>query len=142
MRKQFPVLHSSHRDGDAEYIPWEILEPHEAQIYANHGQSLEQLASRGGLSWREIYAVITDKEFDYRSKRVTDYYRRAVLDAVEKFNQRNQTNRESDRCSNCLWFDGEEGDGTQFCDEKQREVSENGYCPMHKRRIGENESRG
>lgn len=50
--------------------------------------------------------------------------------------------KESDRCSNCLWFDGEEGDGTQFCDEKQREVSENGYCPMHKRRIDENESRG
>ena len=40
--------------------------------------------------------------------------------------------KESDRCGNCFWFDGEEGDGTQFCDEKQREVSENGYCPMHK----------
>lgn len=41
--------------------------------------------------------------------------------------------KESDRCRNCLWFDGKEGDGTQFCDEKQREVSENGYCPLYKR---------
>lgn len=88
--RQFPVLHSSHREGEAEYIPWEILKPHEAQVYANHMQSLEQLASRGGLSWREIYAVIMDKEFDYGSNRTSDYYKRAVLDAVEKFNTENQ----------------------------------------------------
>lgn len=83
--RQFPVLHSSHREGESEYIPWGILEPHEAQAHANHMQSLEQLAGRGGLSWREIYAVIMDKEFDYGSNCTTDYYRRAVLDSVEKF---------------------------------------------------------
>lgn len=90
MRKQFPILHSSHREGEPEYIPWEILEPHEAQAYSNHGQSLEKLASRGGLSWREIYAVINDKEFDYGGNCTSDYYKRAVLDAVEKFNTENQ----------------------------------------------------
>lgn len=90
MRKQFPVLHSSHREGEPEYVPWEILEPHESQAYANHGQSLEQLASRGGLSWWEIYAVINDKEFDYGSNHTSNYYKRAVLDAVEKFNTENQ----------------------------------------------------
>lgn len=89
--RQFPVLRSSHREGEPEYIPWEILEPHEKQAYSNHGQSLEKLASRGGLSWREIYAVIMDKEFDYGSEHVTDYYKRAVLDAVEKFNLGNGT---------------------------------------------------
>lgn len=41
---------------------------------------------------------------------------------------------ESDRCGNCFWFDGEEGDGTRFCDEKQREVRENWCCPMYKHR--------
>lgn len=92
MRKQFLVLHSSHREGEPEYIPWEILEPHEAQAYSNHGQSLEQLARRGGLSWREIYAVITDKEFDYGSEHAADYYRRAVLDAVEEFELGNEAN--------------------------------------------------
>lgn len=138
--KQFPVLHSSHCEGETEFIPWEILEPHEKQAYVNHRQSLEQLAIRGGLNWREIYAVIMDKEFDYGSKHVTDYYRRAVLDAVEKFNQRNQANKKTCCCSNCFWFDGEEGDGIQFCDEKQREVSENGYCPLYKRRSEDDKS--
>lgn len=89
MRKQFPVLHRSHREGESEYVPWEILEPHEAQVRANHMQSLEKLARRGGLSWREIYAVINDKEFDYGSNRTSNYYKRAVLDAVEKYNLEN-----------------------------------------------------
>lgn len=88
--RQFPVLHRSHREGESEYVPWEILEPHEAQVCANHMQSLEKLESRGGLSWREIYAVINNKEFDYGSNRTSDYYKRAVLDAVEKFNTENQ----------------------------------------------------
>lgn len=87
--RQFPVLRSRHHEGGVEFIPWEIIEPHEKQAYANHGQSLEQLARRGGLSWRELYAVITDKEFNYGSKHTADYYRRAVLDAVEKFNTEN-----------------------------------------------------
>lgn len=32
------------------------------------------------------------------------------------------------KCSNCLYFNGEEGDGIQFCDEKEIYVSENNYC--------------
>jgi hypothetical protein len=32
--------------------------PHEAQAYANHGQSLERLAQRGGLSPAEALAVV------------------------------------------------------------------------------------
>lgn len=86
MRKAFPILHNCHYKGEDEAIPWEVIEPHENQAYENHGQSLEQLAKRGGLSWREIYAIINDKEFDYGNEHVTDYYKRAVLDAVEKFN--------------------------------------------------------
>lgn len=88
--RQFPVLHSSHREGEPECVPWEILEPHEAQAHAKNMQSIEQLASRGGLSWREIYAVIMDKEFDYGSNRQMDYYRRVVLDAVRKFELENK----------------------------------------------------
>lgn len=42
--------------------------------------------------------------------------------------------KESDCCGNCFWFDGEEGDETQFCDIKQREVNEGSYCLAHKRR--------
>lgn len=31
-------------------------------------------------------------------------------------------------CSNCYFFNGEEGDNIQFCDEKQYYVQENGFC--------------
>lgn len=61
---------------------------------------------------------------------------------MERASKRAMERKESDCCGNCFWFDGEEGDGTQFCDIKQREVNEGSYCPAHKRRILENESRG
>lgn len=60
---------------------------------------------------------------------------------AERARKRAMERKESDCCGSCFWFGGEEGDGTQFCDEKEQYVSENGYCPMHKRRILENESR-
>lgn len=53
---------------------------------------------------------------------------------MERARKRAMERKESDCCGNCFWFDGEEGDGTQFCDIKQREVNEGGYCPAHKRR--------
>lgn len=31
-------------------------------------------------------------------------------------------------CSNCEWFNGEAGDGNQFCDELETYVFENFYC--------------
>jgi hypothetical protein len=52
------------------WVDWTILEPNEKQAVVNHSQSLEKLASRGGLSPHEIYAImhemkvaqITDQE--------------------------------------------------------------------------------
>lgn len=32
------------------------------------------------------------------------------------------------KCGNCYWFNGEEGDNIQFCDQKEQDVYENGYC--------------
>ena len=31
-------------------------------------------------------------------------------------------------CGNCLWFNGENGDGMQFCDERELYVHESGCC--------------
>ena len=31
-------------------------------------------------------------------------------------------------CWNCIFFNGEVGDGIQFCDEKESDVSEKSYC--------------
>lgn len=39
-------------------VPWSLVAPHETQALANHYQSLERLASRGGLSPAELVAVL------------------------------------------------------------------------------------
>lgn len=44
-------------------IPWTVIAPHEEQALINHGQSLEKLNSRGGLSWGETLAVLEDREY-------------------------------------------------------------------------------
>lgn len=87
MRRPFPVLRSYRYTGEKEYVPWEFLESHENQAYENHGQSFEQLARRGGLSWTEIYYIIKDREFDERNaqKYSDDDYKFAVLDIMRKF---------------------------------------------------------
>lgn len=38
------------------------------------------------------------------------------------------------KCSNCLYFNGEESDKIQFCDEKETYVSENSYCLKWRKR--------
>lgn len=87
MRKRFPVLRDVGYRGEKEYIPWEVIAPHEAQAHKNHGQSLERLAARGGLSYREMYAVLRDKEFDSwnRSDFEDIFYEFAVLRIVRDF---------------------------------------------------------
>ena len=42
-------------------IPWSLVAPHEEQAKRNHGQSLEKLASRGGLSPRELCLVLMNR---------------------------------------------------------------------------------
>ncbi len=87
MRKLFPVLHEPNYKGKEEFIPWEVIEPHERQAYINHGQSLKRLASRGGLSYREMLAVLRDRGFDYGNgnKFADIQYEFAVLRMVRDF---------------------------------------------------------
>lgn len=42
-------------------LPWPIVAPHAAQALRNHGQSLEELAARGGLDPAELVAVLEDR---------------------------------------------------------------------------------
>ena len=45
-------------------VPWSLVERHDDQARKNHGgQSLAELASRGGLSPAELYCVMNDKGF-------------------------------------------------------------------------------
>lgn len=51
--RTFPLM-------DGPRIPWSALTPFETRAIKNHGQSLERLASRGGLSRLEAAAIILD----------------------------------------------------------------------------------
>lgn len=55
--KKFPVIQTN----PPEYVPWDMLVAHEERVNRNHAQSLEVLASRGGLSWGEILVILEDK---------------------------------------------------------------------------------
>lgn len=86
--KNFPILFSpSDKRHKNEFIPWEIIETHREQAIKNHGQTLERLAERGGLSYRELYAVLNDKEYDYQNKdKYSDVnYELAVLRILRDF---------------------------------------------------------
>ena len=54
--KKFPILETN------ESIDWNLIAPHEKQAMENHGQTLEKLARRHGLSWYELLCVMVDKK--------------------------------------------------------------------------------
>jgi hypothetical protein len=64
--KRFPVSLDDQRSiwrDVPDSIPWEAISAHESQARANHGQSLDALAQRGGLSPYELLAVLFDQPF-------------------------------------------------------------------------------
>lgn len=58
-RNPYPILGTQ----PPQYIPRGLLMIHEGQAWRNHGQSLTQLAQRGGLSWAEVLAIIEGKDW-------------------------------------------------------------------------------
>lgn len=54
-------------------VPWEMIAPHEPQAKANHYQTLERLAARGGLSGSEMLAVLENRE--WRSIELADAHK-------------------------------------------------------------------
>src|SRR5579863_3807833 len=69
---QYPVLqgqtkeaHEARRTGGLYpvSVPWDLVKDHEKQAQSNHSQSLEHLASRGGLSPKELWCVVHDEKF-------------------------------------------------------------------------------
>jgi lambda repressor-like predicted transcriptional regulator len=70
MSRQFPIMPGTSAHADVRKVggslivvavPWGIVEPHERQAEENHRQSLQTLASRGGLSPCEALAVIDER---------------------------------------------------------------------------------
>lgn len=75
--KKFPIL------GTNESIDWNLIAPHEKQEMENHGQTLEKLARRHGLSWYELLCVMADKkllvDIDYDKEKDYEKLCRQVL---------------------------------------------------------------
>ena len=59
----FPV-HPSDRAFES-CVPWQLVEPYKDRAQRNHSQSLETLASRGGLSIVELYYLLHDAPFEH-----------------------------------------------------------------------------
>lgn len=60
--RRFPILDEGERPRDIPpSVPWSLVAPHAEQALRNHGQTLERLAERGGLSTRELACVIQDR---------------------------------------------------------------------------------
>lgn len=78
--KEFPIMTKKGK----EYIPYDIIKPHEEQALKNHcGQTLDRLAARGGLSWAEAYAVLTDSKFPYGDQYISEeFYEKKVKEIV------------------------------------------------------------
>ena len=67
-KRMFPILSpNAHNQELRAYVPWALVEPHEAQAQANHGQSLQHLAGRGGLAAQELAAVLEDRRYHHMS---------------------------------------------------------------------------
>lgn len=67
--EMFPVLQGP--SYTLQSVPWDFVAPHERQAMLNHGgQSLKRLAERGGLSPRELLAVMSDVRFEDSDERL------------------------------------------------------------------------
>lgn len=46
---------------ERQYLQWEPTERDRKRADLNHGQTLERLAQRGGMSWCEMAAILSDR---------------------------------------------------------------------------------
>ncbi len=83
----FPIMNTDLRSHKVQdYVPMTWVLNHESQCLANHGQTAQRLKERGGLSPKELYAVIHDKRYN-DVKLSEDECRKAVNDMLMKHSQ-------------------------------------------------------
>lgn len=80
--KLFPIMGSP----CIKIIPWDLISTHEKQALANHGQDLERLAQRGGLSACEVMAVLEKRAYTRMPLGVAE---KQLIARVEKFHKEN-----------------------------------------------------
>ena len=54
--RRFPIM-------GGPSVPWSMVAPYEAQAKANHDQTLERLAERGGLAPQELWCIVHGKRW-------------------------------------------------------------------------------
>ena len=69
-----PILGRS----DIPPVPVDVIAPHEARAWANHGQTLGRLKQRCGLSVSEVVAILEDRPLPWKEIK-TDVARLSVL---------------------------------------------------------------
>ena len=79
-RNLYPVIQTF----PEEFIPYDIIAPHEGQALENHVQTLQQLAERGGLDWAEILAILRGKRRSFVYDISRDEAKAAVLAYIEE----------------------------------------------------------
>lgn len=76
----FPILTGS--CSVAAGVPWDMVASHEKQALANHDQTLAVLASRGGLDWCELEAVMAGRQWHLMKPGTAE---RHILNRVNRF---------------------------------------------------------
>jgi len=74
--KRFTIMRT-HLDPDLREkcpssISFALIEPHRKQAKKNHGQTLERLNERGGLSPIELVAVLEDRRIDHWQREIAN----------------------------------------------------------------------
>ena len=59
--RRFPIMGG--RDRALKSVDWSVAEQAREQALTNHGQTLEQLAARGGLDARELLAALKGERY-------------------------------------------------------------------------------
>lgn len=82
----FPIIN----DTVIKAIPWAAIAPYQAQAQANHSQSLETLARRGGLDVIDAVRVMREMEWDIGQCSSGDRsaFRVALMNDLLKFERR------------------------------------------------------
>lgn len=66
--KMFPILNAEVDQECPKEIPWAVIRPFQKTAFRNHGQTLEELAQRGGLSCCEAYWVMSGRQIEWNRK--------------------------------------------------------------------------
>lgn len=80
--KLFPVL-----DDNNIMVPYGLVMKHQKQAFENHMQNVDRLAERGGLSMEELYYVLSDKPFGFKTGLTPSSIESWLCDVINEYNK-------------------------------------------------------